>query len=49
VVMTQKDAVKIQGGEYTAGWQYLRIAQRIVRGADEYWKALETAIRAHGE
>lgn len=41
VVMTQKDAVKIPRDERTAGWVYVRIEQRVARGAEAYGAALD--------
>jgi tetraacyldisaccharide 4'-kinase len=44
VVMTQKDAVKIRSTGATASWRYLRIASRIVRGQEDYDRALRRAL-----
>lgn len=44
VVMTQKDAVKLSVTPTTGSWRYLRIAQRIVQGADAYRQALDRVL-----
>jgi tetraacyldisaccharide 4'-kinase len=44
VVMTQKDAVKLSVTPTTGSWRYLRIAQRIARGADVYRQALDRVL-----
>lgn len=52
VVMTQKDAVKVEGADRAAGWRYLRIESRIVAGEADYRAALErvaAAARRAGE
>jgi tetraacyldisaccharide 4'-kinase len=50
VVMTQKDAVKVFARESCrtesgGGWWYLRVEQRVARGAEEYGRALRRALR----
>jgi tetraacyldisaccharide 4'-kinase len=45
VVMTQKDAVKIEAAEGRARWKYLRIRQEVSEGAEEYLKALSRLKR----
>jgi tetraacyldisaccharide 4'-kinase len=46
VVMTQKDAVKIESSQLTARWKFLRVECRIVRGQDAYDAALQRMLEA---
>ena len=44
VVMTQKDAVKLEATETTRDWKFLRIEQELVRGEAEYHQALDAVL-----
>lgn len=47
VVMTQKDAVKIESSQLTVGWKYLRVECRVLRGQDAYNDALQGLLEKH--
>jgi len=49
VVMTQKDAVKIESSQLTARWKYLRVECRVVRGQEAYTDALRRMVEAAKE